>query len=148
TVWHARAETSGRADTIDYTEHHVVLCEPSNLDGETLRSLLPHSQCLSLHADLRMNIAERYCDYALACFERIQTILQAKPQGKVLIQIVVPDHQEQALLAGLSGLLKTAALENPKLSGQLVLVSPDLTAEEVARQLEAEKAAVIDSVVK
>ena len=63
---------------------------------------------------------------------RIQGILQGKSRGKVLAQIVIGNHQEQALLAGLSGLLKTAALENPRLTGQLILVPAQTTAEELA----------------
>src|SRR5262249_44963050 len=86
------------------------------------------------------NIAQRYSEYALACFERIQTILQGKPRGKALVQIVVPDHQEQALLAGLSGILKTAALENPQFVGQLILVPANASVEELARRVNKEKA--------
>ena len=147
-VWKACGEMSARAGNIEYAEHHVILFEQSMVDRETLCSLLPHSQCLVLHAEKQMNIAERYSDYALACFARIQTILQSKPQGNVLVQIVVADHEEQTLLAGLSGLLRTAAFENPKLFGQLLLVSPDVTTEEIARHLEAEKASAPDPVVR
>ncbi|MCU1349408.1 MAG: pksN 10, partial [Acidobacteria bacterium] len=145
-VWQVSAETSA-ADDVEYAEHHVVLCELP-VDGERLRSLLPHAQCLFLQAEQGTNIAERYSDYAVACLERLQSILQAKPQGKVLVQIVVPDQQEQVLFAGLSGLLRTAALEHPKLFAQLILASPELTAEDVARHLEAEKASAPDPVVR
>ncbi|NJM14468.1 MAG: hypothetical protein HC896_02985, partial [Bacteroidales bacterium] len=34
---------------------------------------------------------------------------------KVLVQMVIHDTPEQAVLVGLTGLLKTASLENPKL---------------------------------
>src|SRR5256885_13837931 len=44
---------------------------------------------------------EDYADHALACFERVRTILRSKPQGKVLVQVVVSDE----VLAGLSALL-------------------------------------------
>ena len=132
-VWQASdVEASAGASHIEYAEHHVVLCELSKVNVEKLRALVPHSQCLSLQAGQQKNIAQRYSEYALACFERIQAILQGKPRGKALVQIVVADHQEQALLAGLSGLLKTAALENPQLIGQLILVPPEMTAEELA----------------
>ncbi|HEX6159706.1 MAG TPA: polyketide synthase dehydratase domain-containing protein, partial [Thermoanaerobaculia bacterium] len=75
-----------------------------------------------LSADAGKSVAERFTVCALESFARIQSILQSKPKGKVLVQIVVADHMDQSLLAGLSGLLKTAALENPLFLGQLILV--------------------------
>jgi polyketide synthase PksN len=137
-VWReSDVEVSAGASHIEYAEHRVVLCELS--DVNQLKALLPHVYCLSLQAERQKNIAQRYSEYALACFELIQTILQDKPHGKALVQIVVPDHQEQALFAGLSGLLKTAALENPQFVGQLLLVSAGASLEELVRRLREEK---------
>ena len=42
-------------------------------------------------------------------------------------------------MAGLTGLLKTAGLENPQLLGQVILVPSDITTEELGRHLEQEK---------
>src|SRR5262249_20060503 len=132
-VWQASpVEGFSEASYVEYAEHHVVLCELSNVNVNQLRPLLPHSQCLPLHAGRRQNIAQRYSEYALACFERIQTILRGKPGGKTLVQIVVAEHQEQALFAGLSALLKTAGQENPQLIGQLILVPAHTPAEGLA----------------
>ncbi|HYC88474.1 MAG TPA: SDR family NAD(P)-dependent oxidoreductase [Thermoanaerobaculia bacterium] len=144
-VWLPTAETYAANE---YAEHHVIVCEMALIDGDAMRAHLPQSRFLALQADPEKNIAERYTEYALACFERIQSILQSKPQGNVLVQVVVPHLEEQAVLEGLAAMLKTAALENPKVAGQLLLVSPSLTADVVARHLEAEKAAVLDPVVR
>ena len=139
-VWQASGvEGSAEASKVEYTEHHVILCELSKVNVGELGSLVAHSQCLSLQAGEQKNIAQRYSEYAVACLERIQGILQGKPAGQVLVQIVVADYEEQVLFAGLTGLLKTAALENPQLTGQLILVTPEITAEELAKQLQAEK---------
>ena len=146
-VWReSDIEVSAGASHIECAEHHVVLCELS--DVKQLRGLLPHVHCLSLQAERQNNIAQRYSEYALACFERIQAILQGKPQGKALVQIVVADHQEQSLLAGLSGLLKTAALENPQLIGQLILAPPEITTEELATYLQAEQSHTPDPLIR
>ena len=140
-VWQAsRVEAPAEASHVEYTEHHIVLCELSNVNANQLELLLPHTHCLSQRSGQQQNIAQRYSEYALACFELIQTILQGKPHGKALVQIVVPDHLEQALFAGLSGLLKTAALENPQFIGQLILVPASTSVEELARRLREEKA--------
>ena len=139
-VWQASGEeASAEASKVEYMEHHVILCELSEVNVGELGSLVAHSQCLSLQAGEQKNIAQRYSEYAVACLERIQGILQGKPAGQVLVQIVVADYEEQVLFAGLTGLLKTAALENPQLTGQLILVPVDVRAEELARQLQEEK---------
>ena len=152
-VWQARdASVSAEAGHVEYAEHHVVLCELSNVNVNQLRPLLPHSQCLPLHAGRQQNIAQRYSEYALACFERIQTILRGKPGGKTLVQVVVAEHQEQALFAGLSALLKTAGQENPQLIGQLILVPAHTPAEELAVLLQEEMsrgpAAGLDTLIR
>src|SRR5207244_8558380 len=139
---------SADAGKLEFAEHHVVLCELSKVNSSKLEALVSRSHCLSLHAGQQPNIAQRYSEYALACFERIQAILQSKPQGKVLVQIVVADHQEQAVLAGLSGLLKTAALENPQFIGQLILAPALTTAEELAKWLQAEQPRPLDTLIR
>src|SRR6266850_1027174 len=148
-VWQASDfDLAAGASKVEFTQHHIVLCELPKVDLEQVASLLSHSQCLPLRAAQEHSIAQRYSDYALSSFERIRAILQGKPQGKVLVQIVAADHQEQALLAGLSGLLKTAAQENPQFVGQLVLVSAGITAERLGRHLEEEKSRGLDPVIK
>jgi polyketide synthase PksN len=147
-VWQPSAEVSSGPREFAYTENHVVLCELARDKVEKLGSLLPHSLCLSLEAGEHENIAQRYSEHALACFERIQAIFQSKPQGRVLVQIVITDDQEQALLVGLSGLLKTAAVENPQLVGQLILVPADMIAEELGRHLQEEKSLTPDTLIR
>ncbi|HEX6159707.1 MAG TPA: type I polyketide synthase, partial [Thermoanaerobaculia bacterium] len=81
-------------------------------------------------------------------FERIQAILQSKPAGRVLVQIVAANHQEQALFAGLSGLLRTAAMENPRFTGQLILTEAGTTADRLAARLAEEKRRGRDTLVR
>src|SRR5260370_1226299 len=140
-VWQARGVegSAGANQDVAYGEHHVVVCGLSQVDLEKLRSLLPRSQCQLFDAGEQKTIAQRYSEYALASFELIRTIFQDKLQGRVLVQIVIADHPEQAVLAGLSGLLKTAVQENPQLVGQLLLVPADMTSEELAQRLREEK---------
>ena len=129
-VWDAAPIAA--ASSAGYAEHHVVLCELPDV-------ALPALDADSLHADPSTGIARLYNDYAVVCFERIQTILGSKPRGKVLFQLVVPGDQERVLLAGLSALLKTATLENPQFIGQLIIVSPDISAADLERLLRDEQ---------
>src|ERR1051326_8321345 len=68
----------------DLSQHHVIVCELSDLSRGTLESLLPGSQCSFLQVEIENHIGQRYTEYALACFERMQKILQSRPEGKVL----------------------------------------------------------------
>ncbi len=141
-VWQpAGGDGSARIESM---EHHVVLCELPAVDGARLESLLPRSLCMAPRVPSPASLAQRYSEMALACFGRIRTVLQAKPHGKVLIQIVIADDA----LAGLAGLLKTAALENPQIIGQLIHVSADTSAEELSRLLEDEKRRVPDPEIR
>ena len=104
------------------------------MNVEELRFLLASNQCLGLQAEREKTIAERYSEYGLKCFEQIRSMLQGKPQGKMVVQIVVADQGEAGVLAGLSGLLKTAVQENHHLKGQLILAPGETTTEELARR--------------
>src|SRR5688572_16575764 len=120
-VWReSSVKTPAEARRVEDAERHIILCGLSHVSARQLESLAAHSHCHTLYAGAENSVAQRYSEYALACFERIQTVLRGKPQGRVLVQIVVADDEEHALLAGLTGLLKTAALEQPQLTGQLM----------------------------
>jgi polyketide synthase PksN len=75
-----------------------------------------------LHEKNTMSIGERFQAYALQLFEEIQAILRSSPTGKVLVQLVLPFQENQALYPALSALLKTAQLENPHFIGQVIEV--------------------------
>jgi polyketide synthase PksL len=139
-VWES-GSVSISAD-VEFAEQHVILCELTGIDA----AQFPNG--LLLQGEPDKNIAQRYSEYAVACFERVQSILRGRPQGKVLVQIVAAEQREQVLFAGLSGLLKTAALENPQFIGQLVLVPADITAEALGRHLRDERSRGVEPVVR
>ena len=67
---------------------------------------------------------------AIALFEMIQHIARGNPQSpkpkeQVLLQVVVPATGSQQVYSALSGLLKTAHWENPKIVGQVIAVGAD-----------------------
>ncbi|HKP98201.1 MAG TPA: SDR family NAD(P)-dependent oxidoreductase [Fibrobacteria bacterium] len=84
------------------------------------------------------NGAAHYRETARQCFELVQRTLATRSDREALVQIVVADAGEQALCAGLTGLLRTASLEDPRLAGQLILCEPEVPAEELARRLARE----------
>ncbi|UII31930.1 SDR family NAD(P)-dependent oxidoreductase [Fulvivirga ulvae] len=132
----------------EYAEHHVVLCEMPHLKSKSLSTRLANSHVLQLSADSQKNIAGRYSHYALTCFELVRKILSSKPEGKVLMQLVIANHEEQTIFAGLSGLLKTAGLENPQLVHQVMITDPKISEDELVTQLKANQAEQQNTLIK
>ena len=76
------------------------------------------------HAQLADDIARRYRRAALKLFAQVRDILQQHAAAATGLQLVVADDGDDALLAGLSGLLDTARIENPRLHAQLSNANP------------------------
>ena len=131
----------------EFAERYIILSGLPKIDAERVEMLMPGSHCLAFQPSQK-NVAERFSDIAGACFELIQKILQGKPSGNVLLQVVFPDNQEERLFVGLSGLLRTASLENPQIAGQIILSEADIPVEELVKRLQTEKIRQQDDVIK
>ena len=111
-----------------YTRRLVICCGLSGVSLESIAGGINGVRCLSLQSKRqdvqRQDIAQWFPTYAVQVFTEIQAILLDKFTGKALVQLVVPNQGEEQLCSGLSGLLKTAWLENPKLLGQIIEVDP------------------------
>ena len=116
----------------EYAEQLIFLCEMEQVSSQesvpedmatAMKGTARISRCLNLQSKQK-GIDKRFQTYATKVFEEIQIILKDKPTGNVLIQIVAPNQGEAQLCSGLAGLLKTARLENPRISGQVIEVDP------------------------
>ncbi|WP_412679436.1 amino acid adenylation domain-containing protein [Brevibacillus fortis] len=134
--WNER-EINERAGSPAFVEHLVILCEWAEEFKERIESDMNGVRCLALQSQSQQeSIAERFHAYTVQVFTEIQRILANKPKGKVLLQIVVPDKAEQQCFSALSGLLKTAQWENPKLIGQLIEVQAEEHPAELVKKLQ------------
>ncbi|NJM14962.1 MAG: SDR family NAD(P)-dependent oxidoreductase [Bacteroidales bacterium] len=147
-VWEqtATGEPSPQGN-VEFAQQHIVLCDLPNINSTFVETAIANSHCLSFQTSLQKNIAERFSEIAQACFELIKKTLSGKPNGKVLLQVVIPNNPKEALFAGLSGLLKTAALENPLMAGQIILTMPKISVEELVAQLQSEKTKLQDKII-
>lgn len=91
--------------------------EPAQV--QELEARLSHAVVISLCSD-KKDSAERFCEVALGVFERVKAILEQKPKGKVLIQVLISSRGDEPLASGVMGLLKTAREENPRIIGQVI----------------------------
>ncbi|MEW9701804.1 SDR family NAD(P)-dependent oxidoreductase [Paenibacillus sp. SI8] len=117
-IWQESA-ISREAAVPSYEEHLVILCEPRGVSLEAVLDRMDGVRCISLQSE-KKGMDERFQDYTLRVFREIRSIFEVKPLGKILMQIVIPSQEEQQVFFGLSGLLQTAHLENPKLVGQII----------------------------
>lgn len=90
----------------------------------------------------------QYSALAIASFEKLQAIMLNKPQSRTLIQLVLPNTEECAVFAGLTGMFRTATLENPLVAGQIVMVDAGIDSAALAAVLETEAANGHDTLVR
>jgi len=126
-----------------YTKHVIFTCELQSLGfkevkNNALPDLIPGCLHIELTSDMQ-TLASRFTDYAVSCFNFVQKIMNERLSGNVLIQIVTPNTTEDAVHSGLSGLLKTAMIENPKIKGQMIQVDTEEPLSALAEKLLAEK---------
>ncbi|MCP4160489.1 MAG: SDR family NAD(P)-dependent oxidoreductase, partial [Deltaproteobacteria bacterium] len=106
-------------EVVEYTEHLIILLDPENIALKSIKKDIKDVQLLVMRSKEK-GIANKFQEYSLQIFEEIQRIIKEKPSGKKLIQVVISNRNDEKLFFGLSGLLKTAELENPKITGQII----------------------------
>ncbi len=135
-VWQEK-EIKAIQNSIHYEKRLVILCEISGVEKED-----PASNYLHLDSKEKKP-SKRYEEYAVCVFNEIQKILRSKPEGDVLIQVLMENKEEKGIFSGMSGLLKTARQENPRIKWQIITVneSNDLSRiiEENAGQIDDEE---------
>ncbi|SAL32890.1 polyketide synthase [Caballeronia udeis] len=144
-VW--RPSALAAQQTTFAARHHVLLCDLPAVSADELRAAMPEVACRDLAAHAA-NVADRYTASALALFDAIRSIMSDLPEAGAFIHLVVADTLDGRLLAGLSGLLKSAALENPALQAQLLLVGERSSVQELAAHLRWEARQGADAMVR
>src|SRR5438105_10805018 len=126
--WQAQAPRAATPQATSFAERWAVLCEVgehNDLPGQVLRLRTSETE-----------LAERYSAYAEQLRQWLQGMLHAKPTGAVLLQLVVPNEGQGALLQGLGGLLRSAEQENPKLKSQVLAVEAGVGTQELHDRLQ------------
>jgi polyketide synthase PksN len=122
--WCALEPGGVSCETSEPAEHWVVLCELGEHYGSELRNEIRQLSSASIRVvkfqQDSPDLSCRYESYALLLLAKVQEILRRKPAGETLIQLVTPSQGQGALMAGLSGLLRTAQREQPRLIWQTI----------------------------
>lgn len=116
---------------VQFARRHVMLCGRSQQFADRLLAERPD---WSFHVPQGEGEADAsFRAHAQALLALVHKV--AREPGSSLLQVVVPANSE--LLTGLSGLLRTARQEVPRLHCQLVALDPGPDPTEFARRLEA-----------
>jgi acyl transferase domain-containing protein len=88
-------------------------------------------------------------EYAVWVYERVREVMRSKPKQEVVLQVVIAAETGRSSLRGaVSGLLKSATRENPKLKCQVIEVAASTTSESLEQILETESMAYKDQVIR
>jgi acyl transferase domain-containing protein/aryl carrier-like protein/UDP-glucose 4-epimerase len=115
--------------------HHLILFINLPLGREhedVVRKRIGDARVVHL-VDPGTGLAEGFQENALAVLSELQDLLRGNSTGEVLVQVVVPDGNE--VLPGIHALLKTARLEDPRITGQLIQTEEGIKGEDLAALL-------------
>ncbi|ERM17719.1 SDR family NAD(P)-dependent oxidoreductase [Brevibacillus laterosporus] len=112
---------------------HIFLIGDINSDQKSrLEQVLSSNQLMFIPVK-DTSSDQQYMDVVQRLFRAIQPLVSVRTITQTLVQVVILNGSENAgaSLAGVSGLLKTAALENPNLNIQCVEIDRELEADEL-----------------
>ncbi|MFK3648769.1 SDR family NAD(P)-dependent oxidoreductase [Lysobacter enzymogenes] len=118
-------------------EHHVWSCGLDDAAVLALQTQLPAAICRALPMTMD-DAAADYAACAQAVLERLKTMIAGLAGKQAFVHLVLADSETARLQAGLSGLLKSAALEQPGLHAQVLWLAHEASAPALAAQLSAE----------
>ena len=131
-------------------DRHVVLCgsrDRAHAVQAALRERGRSRTSVVALASSDATLAGRFTDGALQVFALIQRVIRGKARARTALHVVVPGDGPDAVFAALAGMIRTASLEYPKLSGQLLIVSAQDSADALVDKI-IENGAAEDRLVR
>ncbi|MFJ1958216.1 SDR family NAD(P)-dependent oxidoreductase [Streptomyces microflavus] len=115
------AGAPGPAGVSSFRHHAVILCgTPASLRDDVER-LLPGVRCHAV-TTARQRPETRFTDLSRQVFELVRTLAGEASEGTTLVQVVTLATEDEETGPALSALLRTTALENPRVSGQILVL--------------------------
>lgn len=128
-------------------DHHVLLEQSIVSNSATIRKTFGND-CIHVFKSSE-NTVKDYSQLSQRTLNILHKLIQEGSSGKKLLQIVLTDSGSLSkVAAGLSGLLKTASLENPNFFGQIILLNSFEDFNSVSRILTQEGGQRRDNLVK
>ncbi|KND26274.1 SDR family NAD(P)-dependent oxidoreductase [Streptomyces acidiscabies] len=121
----------------------VLLC--GELAAGAREFIEPGVRCVTV-ASSRRRLDSRFGDVSRQVFRAVRDVVAEAVPGRTLVQVVAPVSGADSVHLALSGLLRTAAAEDPSLTAQLICLDGQFDGAAVAARV-AENAAAEDDVV-
>ncbi|MCP4021633.1 MAG: SDR family NAD(P)-dependent oxidoreductase, partial [Desulfobacteraceae bacterium] len=121
-------------DAMNYSSRMVMLCRPGRVLPKKTKVKISGMSCMAL-SSCETSLEKQYLEICVQVFDTIKKMSQPGHQGHILLQIVVCSKGKDQVFTGLSGLVKTACLENPNILGQLIQVDPRENSRTLAAKL-------------
>ena len=132
-AWQEKRATES-ATTVQYSQRLILLCGVEETVQSRIETGINNARCLSLRSNSR-GIANRFETYLVRVFTELKPLLENKPIGNILVQIVLQNHPNNTIYSGLTGFLQSVHLENPMVIGQLIEVEPEDDGESILEKL-------------
>ncbi|MDR3060288.1 MAG: SDR family NAD(P)-dependent oxidoreductase, partial [Prevotella sp.] len=116
----------------DYAFRLVLLYDVIGLSSSDVSGSLQNGQCLSYSSSISSSLGVNYIEGSVFCFETIRSLFEKRFSGDILFQVVIGQDVSSSVYGGLSGLLKTAHMENPGFRGQLIHLNSPLSADSLS----------------
>jgi PfaD family protein len=118
-AWKASPASADGDGRDPFARHVILLAGRFASQAAWIESKLPGARCVALRS-AAAGAGKSFEAASCQAFETIRALLLESTPGKTLVQALVDSSGEGQLMSGLSGLLKTAALENPAILGQVI----------------------------
>jgi len=125
-AWRTQAAAATQAPA--YSGRWVVLSDSLQAHQAEIEAAQPGGRCLVLEND--------YQAAALGLIGRLGELMREKPRETMLIQVVLAQDTGPGFHEGLSGVLRTAQLENSKILGQVIGLEGDESSTDLIAKLE------------
>nr|CCC21123.1 type-I polyketide synthases [Streptomyces himastatinicus ATCC 53653] len=104
-----------------YARHLVILCGATAIARAAVERRVPGVRCHTV-TTAKQRLDSRFRDVSRQVFEAVRDLAAepAEGSGATLVQVVVPTDGDDATQLALAGLLRTAALEGPRFTGQVI----------------------------
>jgi acyl transferase domain-containing protein/acyl carrier protein len=126
----------------EFEDHVIVLCarlERARSLEEALAEAIPSARVVIAPHEAS-SAAAGYIAAASELLVELKSLIADRPQRDVLVQVAICDSGDWMLFEGLSGLLATAGMEQPRLCGQVSSFAASASAADVAAGLRQDAA--------
>ncbi|WP_416970861.1 SDR family NAD(P)-dependent oxidoreductase [Streptomyces sp. 4F14] len=140
--WEPKAVTRSGSGEVP-SRRVVILC--GELAASAREFIEPGVPCVTIASD-RRRLDSRFGDVSRQVFQAVRDVVAEATPGRTLVQVVAPVSGDDTVHLALSGLLRTAAAEDPSLAAQLICLDGPFDGAAVAAHV-ASNATAEDDVV-